>query len=215
MKKRFGTLTLALFLACSLAIPAGAVETDDSPENMEDIDMIVSFYTDREACHIFENDGTEITDAFLAQHQSDYEAGNYSVIIQDFLNKTLSASYPDLDDGTMPLATVNYGKTTNLKTSFVYRDTTYTYTVKIKVTGQVNDYNLCFQTLNYATKTSFTSTCSSATLSQFTPYGLDIDAYVGMQTVKIGLSIGGQSLLHQWRVSANAKTDELNATLLP
>ena len=30
MKKRFGTLTLALILACSLAIPAGAADTNIS-----------------------------------------------------------------------------------------------------------------------------------------------------------------------------------------
>lgn len=34
MKKRFGTLALALILACSLAIPAGAANTEQTPEEL-------------------------------------------------------------------------------------------------------------------------------------------------------------------------------------
>lgn len=215
MKNRMITFALTLVMALSLAIPAGAAEAGTDLEDKESTDMIVSFFTNKDVSHIFENDGTEITDAFLAQHQSNYDAGNYSIIIQDFLDKRLLASYPPLDNGIMPLTTVNYSGAANLTTSYIYLGKTYEYTVGIKVKGTINDYNSYFQTLEYATKTSFSSGGSPAVLARFEPYGLQMSTYLGKQFVKIGLDIGGQSLLHQWRVIANAKDNKIDVYLAP
>lgn len=215
MKNRMITFALTLVMILSLAISVGAAEIGTNSVTKENTEMIVSLFTNKDASHVFENDGTEVTDAFLTQHQEDYDTGNFSAIMQDFMNKGLSASYPALDDGVMPLITVNYSGTTKLSTSYIYYGKTYVYTVSIKVTGTINDYNFYFQTLNKATQTGFNSGGAPATLSKFEPYGIDMDAYYGKQFVKIGLNIGGQSLLHQWRVTANAKTGTLSAYLAP
>ena len=176
--------------------------------------MIVSLFTNKDDSQIFKSDGTEITNEFFAQHQSNYDAGNYSAIIQDFQDKRLAASYPYEDNGVMPMMTVNYSGTKVLAAAYTYNNKTYTYQVGIKVTGLVNDYNFYFQTLNPATKTSFYSGGSPATLSKFQPYGLDMNAYLGEQFITIGLNSWG-SVVHQWGVTANAKTGTVSAALLP
>lgn len=215
MKKRIVSITLAMVLALSLAISSSAAESDCTSLDNESIEMIEALFQCREKSFVFEQDGTDITNSFLAQHQANYEAGNFSAIIDDFMSKELSASYPDLEPGIMPRLTVNYSGTTNLTTSFIYLGKTYKYTVGIKVTGTVHDYNLNFQSLNKATKTKFSSGLSSATLSTFNPYGIFLDSYLGKQFVRIGVSFGGQSLVHQWRVIANAKNGTLTAYLAP
>lgn len=215
MKKRIVSITLAMVLALSLAISSSAAESDYMNLDNESIEMIEALFQCRENSFVFEQDGTDITNSFLARHQTNYEAGNFSAIIDDFMDKGLSASYPDLKPGIMPRLTVNYSGTTNLTSSFIYLGKTYKYTVGIKVTGTVNDYNFNFQTLNKATKTKFSSDLSSATLSTFDPYGITLNSYLGRQFVKIGVSFGGQSLVQQWRVTANAKDGSLSGYLAP
>lgn len=215
MKKRILASTLILAITLSLTLPVSAAENNSLPENNESTDMIVSLYTNPDTCHVFESDGTEITDTFLAQHQNNYDAGNYSIIIQDFLNKELSASYPDLDNGAMPRLTMNFDKTTNLSKSYIYMDKTYLYTVGIRVQGTYRDYDSRFQTLGYATRTSFSSGGSSGILSEFYPYNLNIINHEGKQFIRIRLTIGSQTLSHTWNVTANAMNNTLSGYLAP
>lgn len=218
MKKRMISLSLALCLALSLAIPAGAASSASSSITQEERTMIDSLFTNEEESRIFSSDGTDITTAFLSQHRNDYNTGNFSSIMEDFEANLLLASYPVPSNGISPLMNVNFGKERAITGTFLYIGKTYSYTVTVKVTGLVNDYNFHFQSLNYATNRGFSSTLSSAKLSKFEPYNLFIDAnnpYIGKQFLRIGVSYGGHSLVHQWLLKANAKDNTLGVSPAP
>lgn len=218
MKKRMISLSLALCLALSLVIPAGAANNASSSVTQEDSTMINSLFTNKEESYIFTSDGTDITEAFLSKHQNDYNEGNFSAIIEDFEENLLLASYPATSNGISPLMNVNFGKERAITGTFLYLGKTYSYTVTVKVTGLVNDYNFHFQSLNYATKRGFSSTLSSARLSKFEPNGLFIDSYlpyIGKQFLRVGISYGGHYLENQWLITANAKDDTLKVSPAP
>ena len=218
MKKRMISLVLAMVLALSLAISASAAEPAEFElSSTKDclIGMVEHLFANETTSHVFSPDGTEITDAFIAQHQANYDAGNFSAITEDFLERGLFASYQSFGEGITPYLTVNYNGTTHLIGSFFYYDKKYTYDVTVNVKGTVHDYNFHFQSLKYATVTKFTCDLTSANLYKFEPFGLKLDAYTGLQSVKIGISYGGHAFQHQWRLTANAKTGALHAYTTP
>ena len=136
MKKRMMTLAMTLVMALSLAVPA---LLDNTEAEME---MVQALFTHKDESQVFAKDGTDITDSFLAEHQANYDAGNFVDIIDNFKDRDLSASYPSDDiDGIMPLLTINHSASAKVSSTYSYQGTKYTYTMDVTVSGLVNDAN--------------------------------------------------------------------------
>ena len=113
-----------------------------------------------------------------------------------------------------PRTSVSYNGTGTLSAKYTINNKTYTYTAKVKITGTVNDYNNYFTYLAPVTTTSF-STGGPSISWDVSAYSNEIKKGTGKQRVKVTLSTGGQTIIHQWTITALVGNSTLTCAQIP
>lgn len=219
MKKRMITLAMTLVMAMSLAVPAGAVETveTDLLDNTEaEMEMVQALFTHKDESQVFAKDGTDITDSFLAEHQANYDAGNFVDIIDNFKDRDLSASYPSDDiDGIMPLLTINHSASAKVSSTYSYQGTKYTYTMDVTVSGLVNDANGYYSAL-YKAVCSVRNRGRADAVIGTRPYGISMHAGNGHQFIEVKVSINNAQIhVDHWTVNSRTSSNTLSCVVVP
>ena len=107
-----------------------------------------------------------------------------------------------------------YDKTTTLSSKYTINNKTYTYKLDIRVTGSINDYNNYFTYLAPAVETGFSSGGASVS-HRMSVYSNEIEKGVGRQRIKVTIDSGGQTIIHQWTVTAKVGNSILERELIP
>lgn len=112
-----------------------------------------------------------------------------------------------------PRTSVSYNGTGTLSAKYTVGNKTYTYTLKIKITGTVNDYNNYFTYLAPAMETSFSSG-GAAVSHRISIISNEIEKNKGNQHIRVTLTKEGQTITHQWTVVATVGNSTLTCTPL-
>lgn len=106
-----------------------------------------------------------------------------------------------------------YNGTGTLQAKYTIGNEIYTYTIKIKVTGTINDYNNYFTYVAPVTTTSFTSGGPSVSWD-VSVYSNEAEKGTAKQRLKVTITKAGQTIIHQWQVTAKVGSNQLTCTPL-
>ena len=113
-----------------------------------------------------------------------------------------------------PRMSLPYNGTTTLTAKYTISNKTYTYNLKIKITGTINDYNNYFTYLAPAVETGFSSGGPSVS-HRMSVYSNEIEKGMGRQHITVTIDSGGQTIIHRWTVTANVGNSSLGRALIP
>ena len=213
MKKRFGTLFLALSLACSLVVSAGAVDSSVGLEIDESmVETIADMFENESVCQIFDGQGNDITAAFLAQHRTNYEAENYEPIAKHIIENDVSLVLPVVEM-MGPRLVVNNTVSAQLSMSYAVNGTAYTARAKLQITSQINDSDNQFVSVSNGILTNITKGYASAVVSGG-GYSTNIDGNGQRfrQQARFVVQVGSLKETSNWSATAWAGQNTLNCT---
>ena len=118
------------------------------------------------------------------------------------------------ESASMELRTaLPYSGTGQLTHTYAIDNKMYTYRINISSTGTVNDYNNYFTYLAPVTATSFSS--GGPTVSwDMSVYSNVTEKYTATQHVKVTITKMGQTIIHQWKVTATVGNKKFTCTPL-
>ena len=204
--KKMISLALAVCMALALAVPVGAAvdveEVDAVSETTRE--LIDNIYTHQDKYTIYDKDGNDITNDFIARNQENYATGDIASIADDMVENgvgTFRVSNP----GFVPMIDVYSSASGELTMTYKHGNKTVTSMADAKIKAKVHDYNSQFVSVEPAVLVNLRGIVSGSAVSGG-GYNerVNKDGKYAVQNIMFRITKSGKKVYSNWISSWSA-----------
>ena len=212
--KKMISLALAVCMALALAVPVGAAvdveEVDAVSETTRE--LIDNIYTHQDKYTIYDKDGNDITNDFIARNQENYATGDIASIADDMVENgvgTFRVSNPEF----VPMVDIFSSVYGELTMTYQCGNKKVTSIVDAKIKAKIHDYNSIFVSVEPAVLVNLRGIVSGSAVSGG-GYNERVDGAgtYARQNIMFRITKSGKTVYSNWTSSWKAGNKDVTCT---